>query len=486
MTDLLYGDYGAPDNKRFADISSLKALQITNTFSHFYSDYKKLERFFRIAVLKSDSDVIIYRQTIIKDFTGIPLLLPRLFDLFNKVNEYYTSYTDVKKQFYSDSSRRPGGGKVLDFLVETAWWLKKLLILQNEIYDFLAKSPLRSDGLCKFRDDLSATVNSAEYHDLLEILTRLESKNVFMTKGELQIRLSDGANMSAKYVLPDNEKDDGKKPTGFKRFFKKKKDDADISYGKVKIDENLFSDPSFVSSFARPMIDELSFIIKSIHTEFSNNMAALEFYDVAVSYVNYLTEHGIAFCYPELGETTEISDLKDLYLLTALNVQAVVPNDFSFKDGKSGILIIGENGSGKTVYLRSAAASYLLTNAGLPIPAEYAVINMPSEIFVMMASSERDLERVGHGGRFESEVSELSDFVHKVNDGSVVFLNEIFQSTAYDEGAAALCAIIKHLSNKCVKWVLVTHLEQMITMFEGEDSVIIQRTAKEDGFRFAK
>jgi hypothetical protein len=484
MTDLLYGDLRAAENKRFVDLSSLKALQIKSSFSRFYSDFKKLDRFFHIASLKSEGEVIIYRQAIIKDFAGIPLLLSKLFDLFNKAFEYYTSYNDVKKQFYSDNSRRPGGGKVLDFLTETAWWLKKLLILQNEIYDLFAASPVGSDGLRRYRDHLSKTVRSDEYHDLLKILTLLESKNAFMTGGALEIRLSDGANMTARYILPDEKKPVDTKSSGIKRLFKRKTDTADISYGKIRINENLLNDPSFASSFARPIIDELSQIIKSIHSEFSDNLPALEFYDVAVAYVNYLTQRGIDFCYPQLGKTAAISGLKDLYLLTVLQDQTVVSNDFSFKNDKNGILIIGENGSGKTVYLRSIASSYLLANAGLPIPADDAVIDLPEGIFVMMASSERDLERDGHGGRFESEVSDLAQFVHNVESGSLVFLNEIFQSTSYDEGAMALYSVLNHFSNKRVKWILVTHLEQMITMFDKNDCVIIQKAALKDGYKF--
>ena len=484
MTDLLYGDFRIPENKRFIDLNSLKALQVTNSFSHFYSDIKRLDRFFRIAALQSSREVIIYRQEIIKDFTDIPLLLSKLFDTFKKAFEYYNSYTDVKKQYYSDTSRRPGGGKVIDFLAETAWWLKKLIILQNEIYDLLASSPVKSDGLCNFRNHLSKTVGSAEYNDLLKILSLLESKNAFLTGGALEIRLSDGANMSAKYILPDEKKPDDSKSAGIKKFFKKKKDNADFESGKIRIDANLFDDPSFVSSFARPIIEELSQIIKSVYSGFSDNYAALEFYDVAAAYVNYMKSHGIDFCYSKLGESTVISDLKDLYLLTVLQNQTVIPNDFLFKNGKKGVLIIGENGSGKTVYLRSAASSYLLTNAGLPIPAKSAVICLPAGIFVMMASSERDLERTGHGGRFESEVSDLADFINNVEVGSFVFLNEVFQSTSYDEGATALYSVLNHFSEKGAKWTVVTHLERIITMFECDDSVDIQKTALTDKFKF--
>ena len=486
MIDLLYGECDAFEKKQFVDLSSLKALRIKDSFSHFYSDINRLDRFFRIAALQSSLELITYRQAIIKDFSNTPLLLSKLFDSFNKAFEYYTSYTDVKKQFYSDSSRRPGGVKVIDFLTETAWWLKKLLILQNEIYDLLAASPVRSDGLCKFRDHLSETVRSAEYHDLLKILTLLESKNVFLSGGELEIQLSDGANMSAKYILPDTERNDDPKPSGIKRLFKRKKDTANPYLNdKIRIDSNLFEEPSFSVSFAGPITEELSLIIKSVYSELSDNMKALEFYDVTLAYVNYLTHHNIDFCYPQFGSDTWISDLKDLYLLTVTQDRFIVPNDFRFANYNNGSLIIGENGSGKTVYLRSIASSYLLANAGLPIPAASAVIDFPAGIFVMMASSERDLERVGQGGRFESEVSDLAQFVHSVESGSFVFLNEIFQSTSYGEGAEALYSVLDHFSNKRVKWVLVTHLEQIITMFDGDNSVNIQKTAKEDGFRFS-
>lgn len=486
MIDLLYGDFDIQKNRKFVDPGSLESMRIEHSFLRLYSDRKKLDRFLRIASLGSSLEVITYRQAIIKDFANAPTLLSKLFVLLNKASEYYTSYNDAKKQYYSDKTMHPGGGHAVDFLSETAWWLKKLLILYNEIYGLLSGSPVASDGLCAFKNELSDIVNAPEYNEMLKILTLLESKNDLMTSGALEIQLFTYANMSVRYILPSEKKSENSKKSILKSLFKKIKDNNKLLSSRgVRIDAKLFENHSFTASFARPVADKLSLIIKSVYSEITYNLAALEFYDAALSYVKYLKEHGIDFCYPRFGENTVISGLRDLYLLTDKQGQQVIPNDFRFANDRNGTLITGENGSGKTVYLRSIASSCLLTNAGLPIPASDAVIALPAGIFVMMASSERKLERDGQGGRFESEVSDLARFVHNVEDGSFVFLNEVFQSTSYEDGAAALYSVLKHFSTKHVKWILVTHFEQMISMFNGDDSVNIQKTALKDGFRFS-
>ena len=63
--------------------------------------------------------------------------------------------------------------------------------------------------------------------------------------------------------------------------------------------------------------------------------------------------------------------------------------------------------------------------------------------------------------------------VDTLKDGSLVFLNETFQSTAYAEGAEGLYHLLKHFSALNIRWILVSHLRQLEEMFENNEVTIL-------------
>ena len=140
-------------------------------------------------------------------------------------------------------------------------------------------------------------------------------------------------------------------------------------------------------------------------------------------------------------------------------------------DYTSGMIIEGNNGSGKTVYLRTIIFAHLLTQAGLPIPAKYAEISPVSNIVSIMASAE-DSSIIGMG-RFEKEVQQLSSAIREITPNSLVLLNEILQTTAYTEGANSLFCILKYLNHLQTKWICVTHIKQLKHMFNGENDILL-------------
>ena len=57
----------------------------------------------------------------------------------------------------------------------------------------------------------------------------------------------------------------------------------------------------------------------------------------------------------------------------------------------------------------------------------------------------------------------------------MVFLNETFQTTAYDEGAAGLYHILRYFSAHNIRYLLVSHLHQLKNHMES-DAVGMFRT----------
>ncbi|MBQ7671343.1 MAG: AAA family ATPase [Clostridia bacterium] len=205
----------------------------------------------------------------------------------------------------------------------------------------------------------------------------------------------------------------------------------------------------------------LDSLVYGIGNEIKHLLRDLDFYSAALDYYAFLKEHKIPYCFSEYDGSVEFSGLYDLLLVAKKGT--VVPNDFKL-NGKHGALITGPNGSGKTVLWRSVLTAALLNQSGLPVPAISAKLPVFTGINSIMSCS---ISRDGFGA-FEEEVRDLSDIMNTVSGGSAVFLNEIFQTTSYEEGAKALTSILNSLSKRGVVCVAVTHLPVNASMLDYE------------------
>ena len=151
---------------------------------------------------------------------------------------------------------------------------------------------------------------------------------------------------------------------------------------------------------------------------------------------------------------------------------SVVPNDFVIEQATDGLLVFGDNGNGKTVYLRSIGTMQLLAQAGLPIPCESAEITLFSPIATQFSEAEKDFFEDNDAGRFEQEVRELAAMVDTLKEGALVFLNETFQSTAYEEGAEGLYHLLKYFSSLNIRWILVSHLRHLKDVFGSSEAKV--------------
>jgi DNA mismatch repair ATPase MutS len=135
---------------------------------------------------------------------------------------------------------------------------------------------------------------------------------------------------------------------------------------------------------------------------------------------------------------------------------------------RPGFLIRGANNAGKTVYLRSLGTAQVLTQGGLPVLADSASVCIRSGVYTLFSTTEAAHETGNAAGRFEQEVRILAAFLDNIQPNSLILLNEIFQSTAYEEGAEGLYAILKTLNNIGCKWVLVTFLLDLFEWFKDD------------------
>lgn len=129
----------------------------------------------------------------------------------------------------------------------------------------------------------------------------------------------------------------------------------------------------------------------------------------------------------------------------------------------SGIMIKGNNGTGKTVYLRSIGIAQIFAQTGLPIAAKTAQISIKSGLFTLFSSQEIN---EANGGRFEQEVQMLSKIIKQIDKHSLILVNEIFQSTSTNDGESAMLDILSYFSKLGSLWIVVTHLQGLFNKIE--------------------
>ena len=202
----------------------------------------------------------------------------------------------------------------------------------------------------------------------------------------------------------------------------------------------------------------------------------LEFLDFSLRYIQLLQTKGIGFVWPVVEEegVTEYRGLRDIHL-SLYQTSAPVPNDFSEAPLT---VIMGANGSGETTFLRSIATAQLFAQAGLPVPAEAAVVGIKKRLYTHFAAGEQER------GRFEEECRRLSEITDVLTASDWLLLNEPFQSTAYCEAEDLLCDLLPAFAEEGIPVVLVTHILPLKdTLEHGRMKQVGFYTSKE-GFRF--
>ena len=228
----------------------------------------------------------------------------------------------------------------------------------------------------------------------------------------------------------------------------------------------------------------LSEITDSIYDSLYGISRELDFYEVALRYTEFLEESGKPYCYPDPGDSQiKANELYDLFLLSEGKCE-VYANDADFT-GYGGVLIRGKNNTGKTTFLRSVAIAQLFCQAGLPIAAKEAELPVFSGIYTHFSSAEEEFSVGDVSGRFEGEVKAVANIVDSLKPNSLVIFNETFQTTAYDEGSAAMEAILRVLSTLECQYIFVTHLTELFGMM-GEDTAKLETANGDTPFTIKK
>lgn len=476
--------YLTPNNARHLSERILYHLSVDRSFSYICSDVGKREQFLSVVSnLTDDKEEILYRQEILRDFEQNPTLLAELQSLSVRLAELQSSQKNAVKDSYRIfSSGTASLATAKNLLQVWALCLKRALLFVRAYGNLLKKSDIRSNGLQSLASACQEICGNPDFDKLLAFCSCYEQFSAscfwnFRFALDETGRIDEFALIDRQYVCmpapPPKKK-------GFALF--KKAEEPARTYECLGLQSDGMLEKLEISA-----LSDLSGLFKNLSEQIFARFGTLEhelvFYEVALKYADALSEKNVPICYPTFSQTQNVNvqDLYDLYLLMFVpDPNDVVPNGFALKPSDQGLLVFGNNGSGKTVYLRSVGTMQLLAQAGLPIPCKSAEITLFSQLATQFSESEKEFCEGNDAGRFEQEVRELAVMVDTLQKGALVFLNETFQSTAYAEGAQGLYHILQHLSALGIRWILVSHLTLLETILEPGQAAVLHAA---DGYQ---
>lgn len=211
----------------------------------------------------------------------------------------------------------------------------------------------------------------------------------------------------------------------------------------------------------------------------------LAFYIGCLNLYAKIAELGEPLCMPSPVTAGErklmFSGLYDLSL--ALNSKQKVVGNALNADDKGLFVITGANTGGKSTFLRSVGIAYLMMQAGMFVPASSFHSEVCEDIFTHY---KREEDRWMESGKWDEELSRMSEIVDHLKPNSLMLFNESFASTNEREGSEIADQIVKAILEKGVKVFFVTHLYSLAKSFLDQKlghAVFLRAERRPDGTR---
>lgn len=217
------------------------------------------------------------------------------------------------------------------------------------------------------------------------------------------------------------------------------------------------------------ILQELSERVRPHAAEIANDAWIIGHLDLIRAKVRFIQERQAVV--PQLSENQEIQLLHVRHPL----VKNAVANDVHFGKELTAIVITGPNTGGKTIMLKTLGLTQLMAQSGLPILADKGSrVGIFEEIFADIGD-EQSIEQ--SLSTFSSHMTNIVDILSKVNQHSLLLLDELGAGTDPQEGAALAMAILEDLRLRQVKTMATTHYPELKAY--GIETAFVQNASME-------
>jgi len=214
--------------------------------------------------------------------------------------------------------------------------------------------------------------------------------------------------------------------------------------------------------------------------ELARLLEPLDFYVGFSEYFAALKETGIEICTPTLFASHERRltainarnpvllknrDLDNKSIGTpsipaepGIRKRQIVPNGIRHHAGENLFVITGPNNGGKTTYVKTVGLVQLLSQKGLPVPAESAEVSFVDGIYTHFVTPD-DITK--GEGRYRNELRRIKDIFEKATPYSLIILDEPCGGTRYEEGLRQSLAVLDGFHKLGSATFFTTHMHPL-------------------------
>jgi DNA mismatch repair protein MutS2 len=171
---------------------------------------------------------------------------------------------------------------------------------------------------------------------------------------------------------------------------------------------------------------------------------------------------------PVFGEQLDLAAARHPLLEMRLRAQvsearpgvpaSIVPLNIAFPTGTRQMIVSGPNTGGKTVALKTAGLLALMTQAGVPVPAERARLPLFTAVYADIGDAQSIEQNLS---TFSSHVVNVNRIARAADNRSLVLLDELGSATDPEEGAALAVAVAEHFLERRAWCLITTHLTSL-------------------------
>lgn len=140
-----------------------------------------------------------------------------------------------------------------------------------------------------------------------------------------------------------------------------------------------------------------------------------------------------------------------------------IPNDITFDNDKTGMLLYGINSSGKSSLMKSVGIAVVLAQAGFFVPAKSLSFTLFDKVFTRIVSKDNLYKGLS---TFAVEMLELKNIFNRANKNSLILGDEICHGTETQSALAIVASAVKKLIKQESFFIFATHLHQLISLKE--------------------
>ena len=459
-----------PDQKPpFNEAALVQDLELNTLFRAMARGDKFLTEVARKAVLSGldAPSAIRYRQQILEDCLKQPDVVRQIYQIpiqasVNKRKQWLGVFSDHPSGILS------GGRQMLVMFVELLRSLKQIADEHGAEFE--------SPGFRRFFSMIQEELSDEYFSVISNHLRALQFRDGVLVSAELG-----KANEGTNYVL---RKPKHHSKNWIRRMLSRRapvysytlppRDDA----GAQALGDLRDRGVNLVANAVAQSADHIEGFLKALQLE-------LAFYIGCLNLAELLGQVGGPIAFPEpapFGERRHsFTGLYDVTL--ALTMEKKIAGNDLTAENKNLVIITGANQGGKSTFLRSIGLAQLMMQCGMFVPAQSFCANVCAGLFTHY---KREEDATMESGKFDEELSRMSEIVDNIAPNAMMLFNESFAATNEREGSEIARQITSALLDAHVKIFFVTHLYELANGFyesRKEEAVFLRAKRKTGGER---